>query len=118
MPFSVRSLKGGSGAKEILQCTEDFKVHRSRREEEVETHKTTCNKEGRMISALLDDQVECGNCRKTFRRQGDLNRYKCLDERNKPVGEQYSSVQCTFWYPWFKSAGGLVVQRKMHGILS
>jgi hypothetical protein len=61
--------------------------------------------------------VECRQCGRTFCRQGDLKKHKCLHERSKPVqeqtrAEQRGSLQCKECLRWFESAGGLSVHRR------
>ena len=54
-------------------------------------------------------EVVCGVCCRTFRRESDKKRHKCLAERQKPVSEQRGSVQCLQCKEWFRSRGGLAV---------
>ena len=51
----------------------------------------------------------CEVCSRTFRRESDKKRHKCLAERQKPVSEQRGSVQCLQCKKWFRSRGGLAV---------
>lgn len=51
------------------------------------------------------------SARKTFRRQSDLKRHKCLQKREKQIEEQQGEVQCM---EWINSAGGLAVHRCVH----
>ena len=60
----------------------------------------------------LPGQVECRECGRSFSRQGNLKRHKCVDEQNKPIKEQRGSLQCPTCERWFKSAEGLSVHRK------
>ena len=60
------------------------------------------------VSSVARDVV-CAVCSRTFRRESDRKRHKCLAERQKPVSEQRGSVQCTQCRRWFKSKGGLAV---------
>ena len=52
-------------------------------------------------------QVQCLKCQRTFRRECDMKRHKCLSERRKPVSEQRGAVQCPTGKRWFCSRGGL-----------
>ena len=56
-------------------------------------------------------RVVCTECQRTFRRESDLKRHKCLIERSKPVQQQQGSVQCRTCERWFHSKGGLAVHR-------
>jgi hypothetical protein len=94
----VRSVGHGFGAGEVWQCT-------NAGEEDLE--------EGTGRAAVVSQgRVECRECSRTFSRQGDLKRHRCLHERRKPVQEQRGSVQCKECLRWFKSAGGLSMHRK------
>ena len=44
-------------------------------------------------------------------RESDKNRYKCIEECQKPVSEQRRSTQCTSYNRWFRSRGGLEVHQ-------
>ena len=54
-------------------------------------------------------EVACEVCSRTFSREGDKKRHKCLNERSKPVCEQVGSIQCQTCGRWFKSRGVLAV---------
>ena len=54
-------------------------------------------------------EVVCEVCSRTFSREGDKKRHKCLNERSKPVCAQTGAVQCQIRGRWFKSRGGLAV---------
>ena len=56
-----------------------------------------------------DNQVQCPECSRTFRREGDMKRHKCVAERRKPVHQQRGAVQCPTCEKWFKSRGGFTV---------
>ena len=56
-------------------------------------------------------EVECNVSFRKFRRESDMKRHKCLDERNKPLCKQKGSTQCQTCSKWFKSKGGLAVHR-------
>ena len=49
-------------------------------------------------------EVVCEDCSRTFRRESDCKRHKCIAERRKP---QCGSVQCQMCRRWFRSKGGL-----------
>ena len=53
--------------------------------------------------------VICVVCNRSFRRESDKKRHKCLDERRKPVSEQRGAVQCQTCRRWFRSKGGMAV---------
>ena len=55
--------------------------------------------------------VLCVDCGRTFRRQCDKARHKCIGERQRPVCEQRGAVQCHNCSRWFRSMGGLKVHR-------
>ena len=56
-----------------------------------------------------DNWVQCLECSRTFRRESDMKRHKCLAERCKPVHEQCGAVQCSNCEKWFKSCGSFTV---------
>ena len=56
-------------------------------------------------------EVRCHTCARSFRRESDKKRHKCVTERSKPVQEQRGAVQCTICQRWFRSRGGLSVHR-------
>ena len=51
--------------------------------------------------------VMCEVCSKTFRRQGDKARHKCMEERRKRIRKQQGAIQCSNYFKWFQSKGGL-----------
>ena len=55
------------------------------------------------------NQIQCDECKRSFRRESDKKRHKCILERQKPVSEQRGAVQCTVCHRWFRSRGGLAV---------
>ena len=59
--------------------------------------------------ASIARDVVCEVCSRTFRRESDLKRHKCLAERLKPISKQRGSVQCLQCRKWFLSKGGLAV---------
>ena len=60
-----------------FRSTDGLMVYRYRREEVVE--------DGTVGGVEISQgRVECRECGRTFSRQGDLKRHKCLDERSKP----------------------------------
>ena len=63
-------------------------------------------------STVVRDVV-CELCSRSFRRESDKQRHKCLDERQKPVCEQRGATQCSQCQRWFRSRGGLAVHRCM-----
>ena len=63
-------------------------------------------------STVMRDVV-CELCSRSFRRESDKQRHKCLDERQKPVCEQQGATQCSQGRRWFRSRGGLAVHRCM-----
>ena len=60
-------------------------------------------------SAQSPIAVRCHACGRSFRREGDKKRHKCILERSKPVSEQHGAVQCTRCQRWFRSRGGFSV---------
>ena len=59
----------------------------------------------------LPEHVWCELRDRSFRRESDKKRHKCLAERLKPVQEQHGAVQCAECQWWFYSKGGLAVHR-------
>ena len=57
------------------------------------------------------NRVMCTVCHRSFRRESDKKRHKCLDERSKPISEQKGAVQCSSCLRWFASKGGFSVHR-------
>ena len=53
-----------------------------------------------------DNQVQCPECLRTFRRESDMKRHKSVAERHKPVHEQRGTVRCPTCPKWFRSCGG------------
>ena len=72
-----------------FKSTGGLKVHSCRRQEEAEY----VLERSRGTTTTSQEQVVCRECWKIFRREGDLKRHKCLQERSKPVEQQSSSVQ-------------------------
>ena len=56
-----------------------------------------------------DYSVTCDACQRTFCREGDKKRYKCIQERMKPASQQRGAVHCTTCDRWFLSQGGFTV---------
>ena len=54
-------------------------------------------------------EVMCEVCSRTFGRESDCKRHKCVAERRKPVSEQRGLVQCQMCRRCFRSKGGLAV---------
>ena len=57
------------------------------------------------------NRVMCTVCHRSFRRESDKKRHKCLDERSKPISKQKGAVQCSSCLRWFASKGGFSVHR-------
>ena len=57
------------------------------------------------------NQVHCQECGRSFCREGDRARHKCIAEHQRPVCEQSGAVQCPTCSRWFRSQGGRVVHR-------
>ena len=55
--------------------------------------------------------VICARCERSFRRESDKARHKCIVERELPIEEQFGAVQCQKCERWFRSEGGLAVHR-------
>ena len=53
--------------------------------------------------------VQCMVCGRTFRREQDKARHKCIEERLKPVHQQQGALQCSTCGKWLRSRGGLAV---------
>ena len=56
-----------------------------------------------------ENSVQCTVCIRTFRREGDKKRHKCLSERSKPIAQQQGATRCPTCSRWFRSRGGLAV---------
>ena len=70
------------------------------------------NTEAQTLQRDNAQEVECDVCFRKFRRESDMKRHKCLDERSKPLCEQKGSTKCRqTCNKWFKSRGGLAVHR-------
>ena len=61
------------------------------------------------LSVPSNMRVVCERCQRTFRRESDKKRHKCVDERAKPVHEQRGAVKCNTCNRWSRSKGGLSV---------
>ena len=61
--------------------------------------------------------VVCEVCSRSFRRECDRKRHKCIAERQKPVSEQRGAAQCLRCLKWFRSRGGLALHRCEPGSL-
>ena len=70
--------------------------------------------QGTQASVVVRDVV-CEVCSRSFSREGDKKRHKCLNERQKPVSEQRGAVQCLRCVRWFKSRGGLTLHKCIPG---
>ena len=53
--------------------------------------------------------VHCRMCNTSFRRECDMKRHKCIEERSKPISEQRGAVMYSSCHRWFQSRGGLAV---------
>ena len=53
--------------------------------------------------------MQCTVYSRTFRREQDKARHKCIEERVKPVHQQQGAPQRTAFGRWFKSKGDLAV---------
>jgi len=69
----------------------------------------TCDQQGQQTGQV--DGILCTVCRRTFRRESDRARHKCIAERQLPIQEQAGAVQCTLCQRWFRSRGGLAVHK-------
>ena len=58
------------------------------------------------LSDQVPNQFLCPTCLRSFRRESDMKRHKCLDERRKPISEQRGAEQCSVCKRWFASRGG------------
>ena len=56
-------------------------------------------------------KVRCNECRRTFRREADKVRHKCLVEQQKPEQDQRGATQCGVCERWFRNKDGLAVHR-------
>ena len=57
----------------------------------------------------VNQLVLCEVCNRTFSRESDKKRHKCVDERRKPISEQKGAVQCPRCFKWLKNMGGRAV---------
>ena len=77
--------------------------------------KTTYKKGLESLSIANDHQVQehsnnhikCDESKRSFRKESDKKRHKCISERQKPVSEQRGAVQCATCHRCFRSHGGL-----------
>ena len=60
---------------------------------------------------LIARHVLCDICNRTFSRESDKKRHKCIEERGKPISEQQGAAQCPQCFKWFRSEGGRAVHR-------
>ena len=68
--------------------------------------------ESRAVGATMAVcEVVCEVCFRTFRRESDRKRHKCVTERQKLISEQCGAAQCQVCQSWFRSTGGLAVHR-------
>ncbi len=63
------------------------------------------------VELPLPGPVVCPVCSRSFSRQSDCVRHKCLAERAKPIAEQPGACQCDRCGRWLKSHGGLAVHK-------
>ena len=56
-------------------------------------------------------RVVCEVCNRSFSRESDKKRHKCLEERQKSVSERRGAVKCMVCRRWLHSRGGLAVHR-------
>ena len=61
--------------------------------------------------SMLANEAECVMCGRTFRRESDKARDKCISERKKPIHQQAGAIQCLNCERWLKSKGGLKVHK-------
>ena len=80
--------------------------------------RSTCREGLKNLTTVIGDQetqdnpanqIKCDECGRSFRRESDKKRHKCISERQKPISEQRGAVQCTQCNRWFRSRGGLSV---------
>ena len=70
-----------------------------------EHYRDVCHKASNPVDQARRD-VHCRMCNRSFRRECDMKRHKCIEERSKPISEQRGAVM---WHRWFRSRGGLAV---------
>ena len=58
-------------------------------------------------------RIRCHTCNRDFHRPSDMARKKCIDERQKPLGEQWGAVQCDRCSRCFRSRGGHAVHTSL-----
>ena len=71
----------------------------------------SCRQSEVVRAPAADRDVVCEVCSKSFRRESDKARHKCLHERQKPVSEQQGATQCQQCLRWFRSKGELAMHR-------
>ena len=71
----------------------------------------SCRQSEVVHAPAVDRDVFCEVCFRSFNRENDKARHKCLDEIRKPVSEQQDTTQCQQCLRWFRSKGGLAVHR-------
>ena len=52
-------------------------------------------------ASVVVRDVVCQVCSRSFRRESDKKRHKCVAERQKPVCEQRGAAQCSQCQRWF-----------------
>ena len=65
----------------------------------------------RMTRYTQVNTVICARCGRSFRRESDKARHKCIVERELPIEEHFGAVQCQKCECCFRSKGGLAVHR-------
>ena len=63
-------------------------------------------------ASVVVRDVVCMVCSRSFRRESDKKRHKCVAERQRAVCEQSGAAQCFQCQRWFRSRGGLAVHRE------
>ena len=69
-----------SGTQKQMGCREGWRARCSLRIER--------NTKAEILQRDNAQEVKCDVFSRKFRREGDINRHKCLDERSKPIREQ------------------------------
>ncbi len=63
------------------------------------------------VCSTWSSRVTCGVCNRSFRRQADLKRHRCREDRMKPILLQKGAIQCKECDQCFRSRGGLAVHK-------
>ena len=70
---------------------------------------TNAIQRNRQLARSSLSSLQCVACGRTFRRDQDRARHKCIEEQSNPVHQQQGALQCSTCRKWFRSMRGLAV---------